>query len=231
MFFGEKSSSYAKNTYEHIELTSQKEKGFALGQYNTSNILNDPKRIGFLFARYKFVSKMFEGFNDVLEIGCQEGLGTVIVSKVVKNITAIDFYKPHIDSCQERLVGLYNNINFMGFDIIDAPLNNRFDGAFSLDVLEHIDPAQEPNYMANIANSLKENGVFILGTPSLESQQYASRESQEGHINCHTGYETRELCKKYYENVFMFGMNDEVLHTGFMPMAHYIFALCVSPKI
>ncbi|HNY24756.1 MAG TPA: class I SAM-dependent methyltransferase, partial [Bacteroidales bacterium] len=174
--------------------------------------------------------KMFDGFNNILEVGCQEGLGTIIVSKAVKSITAIDYYKPHIVSCQERLTGLYDNINFMGFDIIDAPLDCKFDGAFSLDVIEHIDPAQEPDYMKNIADSLNENGVFILGTPSLESQQYASRESQEGHINCQTGVQIKDLCRKYYENVFMFGMNDEVLHTGFLPMAHYIFALCVAPK-
>ncbi len=30
---------------------------------------------------------------------------------------------------------------------------------------------------------------------------------------------------KYFENVFLFGMNDEVLHTGMYPMASYIMAL------
>ena len=29
---------------------------------------------------------------------------------------------------------------------------------------------------------------------------------------------------------FTFGMNDEVVHTGFYPMAHYYFALCSIPK-
>jgi hypothetical protein len=26
----------------------------------------------------------------------------------------------------------------------------------------------------------------------------------------------------------MFSMNDEVVHTGFHPMAHYLFALCCT---
>ena len=26
-------------------------------------------------------------------------------------------------------------------------------------------------------------------------------------------------------------MNDEVVHTGFSRMAHYLFALCVAPKV
>ena len=28
-----------------------------------------------------------------------------------------------------------------------------------------------------------------------------------------------------------FSMNDEVVHTGFYPMAHYFFALCCGKKI
>ncbi len=30
--------------------------------------------------------------------------------------------------------------------------------------------------------------------------------------------------------VFLFSMNDEVVHTGFSKMAHYLLALCVTPK-
>ena len=31
----------------------------------------DPKHLGFVFSRYKFVSKMFSGKNKVLEIGAR----------------------------------------------------------------------------------------------------------------------------------------------------------------
>jgi hypothetical protein len=30
--------------------------------------------------------------------------------------------------------------------------------------------------------------------------------------------------------VFLFSMNDEVVHTGFYPMAHYLFAVCADRK-
>jgi hypothetical protein len=36
--------------------------------------------------------------------------------------------------------------------------------------------------------------------------------------------------QRYFKHVFMFSMNDEVVHTGFFPMAHYLFALCAEPK-
>jgi 2-polyprenyl-3-methyl-5-hydroxy-6-metoxy-1,4-benzoquinol methylase len=97
-----------------------------------------------------------------------------------------------------------------------------------LDVLEHIDAADEDTFLNNIKNSVRERGVVIVGMPSLESQEYASRLSKEGHINCKSGSVLKSLCEKHFENVFLFSMNDEVVHTGFSPMAHYIFALCVK---
>ena len=30
--------------------------------------------------------------------------------------------------------------------------------------------------------------------------------------------------------LFSFSMNDEVVHTGFLPMAHYLIALCCEPR-
>ena len=42
--------------------------------------------------------------------------------------------------------------------------------------------------------------------------------------------ELRSLMQRYFHNVYMFCMNDEILHTGYHKMAHYIFALCGSKK-
>ena len=57
--------------------------------------------------------------------------------------------------------------------------------------------------------------MLIIGTPSLESQAYASPPSKAGHINCKSGDELKALLSSYFHNVFLFSMNDEVVHTGF----------------
>jgi hypothetical protein len=72
--------------------------------------------------------------------------------------------------------------------------------------------------------------VLIVGTPSIQSQAYAHPASKEGHINCKDEPGLRQLMECCFRNVFMFSMNDEIVHTGFHPMAHYLFALCVGPK-
>ncbi len=228
-FFGKNSSDSAKEMYREIHVENSPR--FCLGKYNTYHLLSDPRRLGFLFARYKFVAKMFDGFNKVLEVGCQEGLGTLVVAKAVESLTAIDFYRPHVETCREMTERFRLNIDFIGHDILDSSVEvGMFEGAFSLDVFEHISPLQENIFMQNIVDSLTEDGVFILGIPSLESQKYASEGSKKGHVNCKSGDELKRLCKNYYRNVFMFGMNDEVLHTGFLPMAHYLLAVCVGKK-
>jgi cyclopropane fatty-acyl-phospholipid synthase-like methyltransferase len=165
-----------------------------------------------------------------LEIGCQEGIGTVVVAKEVESLVAVDFYKPYIDTCLSHVTPFVRNIQFSGHDIIGGPVDGEFDAAYALDVFEHIDPDQEDIFMRNIVASLTERATFIVGIPSLESQEYASAASRKGHINCKNGDDLRLFCQNFFHNVFMFGMNDEVLHTGYMPMCHYLFALCVGRR-
>ncbi len=231
-FYGEKSTDHARTIYidqEKFNDDSLNDK-LKLGPYNTRGLIEDPKRFGFMISRHKFVGKMLDGMGSVLEVGCQEGLGTLVVSKFVGKITAVDFYKPHIEAALEGMAPVIKNATFAGHDMIDGPVSGTFDGAFTLDVFEHIDPVQSDVFLANIARSLTDAGVLIVGIPSLESQRFASAAAAAGHINCLSGPDLKKACQKHFKNVFMFGMNDEVLHTGFFPMCQYLFAMCVGPK-
>ena len=82
-------------------------------------------------------------------------------------------------------------------------------------MLEHIAPESEDRFIGNIVASLVPDGVAIFGMPSLESQVYASKQSKEGHVNCKTGSALRETLRRHFTHVFLFSMNDEVVHTGF----------------
>ena len=66
--------------------------------------------------------------------------------------------------------------------------------------------------------------------PSLESQKFASTQSKIGHVNCKSGKDLKGFFSKYFSNVFLFSMNDEVLHTGFEQMSHYLFVICTNKK-
>lgn len=71
---------------------------------------------------------------------------------------------------------------------------------------------------------------MIIGMPSHESQAYASPQSKAGHVNCKSGKDLKALMRHYFNQVFLFSMNDEVVHTGFYPMAHYLIAVCCGKR-
>jgi 2-polyprenyl-3-methyl-5-hydroxy-6-metoxy-1,4-benzoquinol methylase len=189
----------------------------------------DPRRMLFLLSRYKFVAKMLHGKESVLEVGCGDGIGTRLLLQDVKKICAVDFDPVFVKDVNDRMSAKWQ-FDCHVHDILSRPVPGYFDAAFSLDVLEHIGSKDEAKYITNIRDSISENGVLIIGTPSIESQPYASPASKEGHVNCKNGKSLRELLSKYFYNVFLFSMNDEVVHTGFHPMAHYLFAICCGKR-
>jgi len=201
-----------------------------LGLMSSHSWLQDPKHLVFVLSRYKFVSKMFSGLHKVLEVGCADAFGTRIVCAEVRSLTAVDFDPVFIDDIQNRKKSLHRSLETRLHDILEGPLAEDFDGVFSLDVLEHIGRDKEDLFIRNMALSLHAGGVLIIGTPSASSQVHASPESRKGHVNCKDAGELRDLLAKYFANVFVFSMNDEVVHTGFYPMAHYFFALCCAPR-
>lgn len=179
-----------------------------MGYMSSDGFRKDPKRITFTAARYKFVAKMLEGKATVLEIGAGDGFFSAIVRQHVEHLTLSD-----LDGTEKILK----------HDFLKAPMFNHFDGAYLLDVLEHIPREQEDIFLSHIRQSTY--GPVIVGMPSLMSQQYASELSRQGHVNCKDKEGFRSTLLKHWPNVFVFGMCDETLHTGFI--ANYWLAVCV----
>ena len=190
---------------------------------------DDPKRLAFLFSRYKFVAKMFSGMNRVVEAGCADAFATRVVVQEVKSLVAIDFDPIFVQDVNQRMDSDWP-FECRVHDMLQGPPGIGFDGAYAVDVIEHIPEAHEDVFIGNMAASLHDHGVCIVGSPSLHSQPYASELSKQGHVNCKTGPGLRELMERHFRNVFIFSMNDEVVHTGFQKMAQYYFALCCSKR-
>ena len=184
---------------------------------------DDPKRLCFTLARYKHVAKLLDGFSRVLEVGCADGFGTRIVRQHVGALTAIDTDPRSIEEAQLAHSARWP-VEFICGDVCDAGLSlqEKFDAVYALDVLEHIKPDEEFLWAMAMAAP-----VAVVGTPSLESQQHASRLSRLGHVNCYGGTALRDRLLEFWDQVFVFTMHDEGLGTSFYPMAQYLLALCV----
>lgn len=200
-----------------------------LGLMTSQAWYDDPKRLTFTLSRYKFVAKLLSGATQVLEVGCADAFGTRIVVQEVKKLTAVDFDPLFVEDTNARMSDRWK-FTCKTHDMLQGPMPGEFDGMYALDVLEHILPENEDRFLSNMVASLTEHGVMIIGMPSLESQPYASPLSKEGHVNCKTMPDLKKTMQTYFHNVFMFSMNDEVVHTGYHKMAHYLFALCCGKR-
>lgn len=236
-----------------MTIEKQYEASFAVGPVTLGPMASstwtwDPKRLGMVLARYKFVGKMLAGLGNVAEIGCADGFGAHVVKQFVK----APFFLFDMDHAWARSVAegtrsvteqtrqdgktdvVLTYLPFFVHDITKHPLGRGdiWRAIYMLDVLEHIRPGEDEDAaLFNICASLDPlNGIFITGSPSAESQAYASEGSRQGHVNCKTEDETRATLGRFFENVFLFGMNDEQLNCSFGPMQHYRLAVCTGPK-
>lgn len=180
---------------------------------------DDPKRLAFTLARYKHVAKLLDGFGHVLEVGCADGFGSRIVRQHVRMLTAIDQDAESIAEAKRAMSHRWP-ITFVHGDICDV--QGFHDAVYALDVLEHIKP--DDDFLRTICEAAP---VAIIGTPSLESQPYASEMSRLGHVNCYSGSALRKRLLEFWDQVFILTMHDECLGTSFYPMAQYLLALCV----
>ena len=206
------------------------ERGFErLGLRSSQSWHDDPKHLLFRLARYKFVAKMLSGSEHVLEIGCGDAFGTRLVQQEVKALSATDFDALFVEDVKARMVDRWKFPVFT-HDLLAGPIMGKYEGVFALDVLEHIAFENERTFLGNAFAPLTPHGVGIIGMPTLESQVHASPTSRAGHVNCKTMPDLKKLMQTFFHNVFMFSMNDEVVHTGFHRMAHYIFAVGAGRK-
>jgi 2-polyprenyl-3-methyl-5-hydroxy-6-metoxy-1,4-benzoquinol methylase len=198
-----------------------------MGQHWSFNIYNDPKRLAFVLSRYKFAARLATEGKRVLELGCSEGLGGRILAEFAQSYTGIDLDLEAVAIARTNLPG--EKYTFLDGNFLGQRLGT-FDTVVSIDVIEHIDPTLEWQFFRTCYENLDLDGVCIIGTPNLTASAYASPASQEGHVNLFDGKRLKATLEEYFHNVFLFGLNDEVVHTGFTPMAHFLMAVGVYKR-
>lgn len=219
----------SKETQNQCQFDNYRKKPVKLGPYTSHIWKNDPKHLGFLLARYKFCAKILHGKREVLEIGCGDAFGMPLVAQSVGSVHGVD-WEPLLLKDNAKRLKHFKNCSFSELDVTRKSTKNKYDAAFCLDVIEHIPLEHEHSFMSNICKSIKSDAVCIIGTPNVTASEYATKESKKGHVNLKSHISLRELLSEYFANVFLFSMNDEIVHTGYYPMAQYLLAVGVGIK-
>lgn len=201
-----------------------------LGPYYTFNLLNAPRHILFSYSRYKFAARLIGEVPkvNILELGCNEGLGTLLLAEDSHKVTAVDFDADAILWAKSNLE-IKDNIIFKCDDFLGKNYG-KYNVVIALDVIEHIPKEREIDFFRTLVNNLSDDGYCIIGTPNITASQYSSEPSKMGHVNLFNAERLRDTVGQYFKNVFLFSMNDEVVHTGFYPMSHYLIALGCGMK-
>ncbi|MEM8782850.1 MAG: class I SAM-dependent methyltransferase [Planctomycetota bacterium] len=208
-----------------------------LGHHWSFNLRNDPKRFPFVLSRYKFAAKMAAPSTgprrSVLELGCSEGLGTMVLAESASRYHGVDLDADAVATAARNWATptrTFETCDFLNDERGEAKVFGTFDGVVSLDVIEHIAPDAEPKYWRAVTGNLADDGVAVIGTPNQTSEAYASPMSKAGHINLFTFERMHATLHGHFENVLLFGLNDEMVHTGFAPMCHYVMGVGIGPK-
>lgn len=205
----------------------QKSKPFSFGPYYSYQFWNTPRHIIFSLARYKFAMKMIGSNKTILELGCNEGLGAYYLAEFSSHVLGVDFDEEAINWAKANLAS--KKISFKCGNFINNKYG-KFDAVVSYDCIEHIYKKNEDAYLSTVINNLKKTGVFIIGTPNGESHRFSNPKVAEAHVNLFTGDRFTEVLGRYFYNVFLFCQNDEMIHTGFFHLGHYLIGLCCNKK-
>ncbi|MBU1173412.1 MAG: class I SAM-dependent methyltransferase [Proteobacteria bacterium] len=218
-----------KNTEDHWQSVMDyigEAKQLKLGTFFSHMMLNNPRWVLFTFARYKFASKMIgqSPLLNILDLGCNAGYGTLLFTEYGHTVTGVD---SDMDAIQWAKSNLGDKANFIYEDFL-GKCYGKFDAVVSLDVIEHIKDGRK--YFETVISNLKEDGFCIIGTINETFKPYASKIARLGHVNLFSAERLRDTARQYFKNVFLFGMNDEVVHTGLYPMCNYLFVLGVGVR-
>lgn len=221
-------ASEAKSKWDSVYQKIEDQPPLKFGGYFSYWHHHSPRRMMHSMSYYKFAAKMIGTKKRVLDVGCNEGIGTYLLSKECGYCHGLDFDADAVACAKQNFSG--ENIGFTESDFFEIPDDKKWDAVVNFDVIEHISPEHADHFIGKMASLLNEDGVVVIGTPSKVSQEFASEVSKMGHINIYDHERLEEEMQKHFRHVFMFAANDEVVHTGYMPLAHYFIVVACGPK-
>jgi 2-polyprenyl-3-methyl-5-hydroxy-6-metoxy-1,4-benzoquinol methylase len=188
---------------------------------------SSPLDLFILLARYKFAARLIDQNDDVLDAGCGHGLGSVMLAKFCRSVTAVDIDPELIEDCQVKYAGV-KNLHFETADLkrLDS-LGRKYDAIVCMDVIEHFPQKEGREILKKFSGLLDERGLLVVGTPNVRSAEFASERRKQTH-EFEYDYETfRDLLKETFGRAMVFSSTDEVVSTGFSEMAWYFLGVCV----
>jgi SAM-dependent methyltransferase len=146
------------------------------------------------------IALQFPDAANVLDAGSGFGQYTWRMSRINPHwyIKAIDINSEHVQDCSGFFdkAGLAGRVLFGTADLTNLNDNNIYNIILSVDVMEHIE--EDVQVFRNFYNSLQNNGILLISTPSDQGGSDVHGEEEESFIDEHVrdGYSIKDITEK-----------------------------------
>lgn len=146
------------------------------------------------------VAREYRGPAEILDAGSGFGQYTWRMSRMNSQwrIKAVDINSEQISDCTRFFdkAGVSDRVTFETLDLTKLAEYERYNIILSVDVMEHIEDDQI--VFRNFFNSLKDNGILIISTPSDKGGSDVHDETEESFIDEHVrdGYGIEDISQK-----------------------------------
>jgi SAM-dependent methyltransferase len=175
------------------------------------------------YPAYAKLSKILRSYIPpkvrVLDLGCNKGLETMVISKT-NSVVGIDFFSSFVRIARKRGVEAYV------MDFHQLKFFEEFDCVYANNVLEH---ARFPEkVIKKVHQALKKGGLFIIGMP-LDG--YNLRVKDPAHFFRATEKDVFRLLEKEGFNIFRKEVIDTKKRWNWeIPPSNNKFLICVAEK-
>lgn len=152
---------------------------------------------------YVYLSNHVKG-KDVLDLGCNTGYGSNILSQSARRVVGVDVSKSAIDIALKENSG--SNTEFLLVDGQNLPFNNNnFDVVVNCQVIEHI--VDYKIFLDEMKRVLLPNGKAIFTTPNaLLRLDPGMKPWYQFHVREFDHVELKDLLDNYFGNVSIEGL-------------------------
>lgn len=149
-------------------------------------------------AAYQHAARV-TGDKSVLDIGCNTGYGTKLLSGHAQKAVGVDVSERAIDLAIHKYGG--TGVDFQVIDGIGLPFgNNSFDVVTCFQLIEHL--VEHDSFMSEVKRVLKPGGIVVFTTPNASLRlDPGMKPWNEFHVREYTADEIGPALDRYFKNV------------------------------